>query len=73
MVEILGTTAAPLRSPCPVVVSDGQVVVVVGLDVGVGVVVVSFRPNAQQLLGGSVQTCRLEGCHMGPGSVPRAL
>ena len=45
--EILGTKAAPLVSPCPVVVSDGQVVVVVGLCV----VVVSFRPSAQRLLG----------------------
>ena len=60
MVVILWTKADPLRPACPVVVSDGQVVVVVGLDVGVGVVVVSSRPNAQRLLGGSGQTGRLE-------------
>ena len=56
------------------VVPEGQVVVVVGLAVGVslGVGVVASRPNTRQFLGGLWQTVSLGGCRRGPGRVPRA-
>ena len=44
---IHGTKVAPLGSLLPVVVTGGQVVVVVGLGAVVIVVVISFRPNVQ--------------------------
>ena len=55
---IRGTKVAPLESLLPVVVTGGQVVVVVGLGVVVIVVVVSFRPNVQLLPEESGQTGR---------------
>ena len=55
---IQGTKVAPLGSLLPVVVTGGQVVVVVGLGVIVIVVVVSFRPNVQLLPEESGQTGR---------------
>ena len=57
-VVIQGTKVAPLGSLLPVVVTGGQVVVVVDLGVIVIVVVVSFRPNFQLLPAESWQTGR---------------